>query len=163
MKKITRDAAEAFIQCASGNAKSGFNRGNTNVFRYNAALCQKLNRLWCVDMSLHGNTIARWCAESDKTVHFVTTLAGYGTPTSTTRARLNGLIETMAVRGFIVAQRFYTQIQYSQYLGYLIVDKSDWKTPAQYVNQDPFRQDLFRVGAEKMPSLSFVSAVELLI
>lgn len=161
MNKITRDAAEAFIQCASGNAKSGFNRGNTVVFRCDAAICKKVNRLWSVDMSLHGNTIARWCAESDGTVNFMTTLAGYGTPT--TRARLNGLIETMAVRGFIVAPRFYKQIQYSQYLGYLIVGKSDWKTPAQYVNQDPFRQDPFRAGAEEMPSLSFVSAVELLI
>jgi len=101
MRKITREAAEAFVNCRN------FNKGNTTVTHIVGSSF----------MDLHGNRIAERMMGSPLRV----TLAGWNTPT--TRERLNGLLEVMGHN----SDRFY-QHQFEPYYRGKRIDANEWIT-----------------------------------
>ena len=100
MRKITRDAANAFV-CGQP-----FNRDNTAVIVNDRR----------VSMLLHGNLIAQFDLSSGV---ITGTLAGWGTPA--TRERLNGITD------WIGCDRFY-QKDHAQWFGGQPIDLDEWVT-----------------------------------
>ena len=119
MRKITRLASQAFKQ---GKA---FSRDNTSVEVYSHELGKRWKYLF-----LHGNAIAKQKRESGE---LLITLAGW--PTTTTRERLNGLLQTMNQ-----PIRLY-QHKYEQYLwNYETNKKTDM--PSDWLSVNEVAQEL---------------------
>ena len=125
MRKITHDAARAFIEGRN------FCRGNTSV------ICTK----FCNERSLrlHSNEIAiySWACNPDEAYgcdmnsYLLITLAGW--PTATTRDRLNGLLTELGKREGV------WQNKHEQYYGTIkdnkIISSSEWITAGKNINK----------------------------
>jgi hypothetical protein len=86
LRKITRDAATAFVQ------GKRFKRGNTAVEPYAIKLQGYTFKNRGCRLTLHGHTIADWMPLSETAL---LSMCGWGTPT--TRERINGLLEVLGI------------------------------------------------------------------
>ena len=124
MKKITYDAARAFIEGRN------FSRGNTCV------ICTK----FCNERSLrlHGNEIATYswannpteASYGDMSSYLLITLAGW--PTVTTRERLNGLLTELGKREGVWQHKH--EQHYGTHEANRIVSSKEWITAGKDID-----------------------------
>ena len=123
MRKVTRQAAEAFI---AGKSRS---IGNTMVVVAEDT----------VIMLLHGNVIAKRAV--DNTKQFEVTLAGW--PTPTTKERLNGLLTSYGVSAGFYQRKHVQYYGSTDHSAAIEVDSTAWV----HVNTHPVSVDLPELDA----------------